>query len=403
MNFLMSQNAQNKHFSFQLVNDEDTVLLNSPEYPNRADCVGAIQQVIQLLPSSDRYETKSAAFSLKNSTGLAVAQSIAFSSDEAATAAIQQLAQQAADQKNYEVVVSTMRTHSFFLQFEAAVGSSRIEDDYQDCSIYIGPEGYSTFEKDNYFYFSFNKRGKVILRSERYPNEIVRDNGLESVKANSPLPKRYKKGQLPDGTHYFAIMASNGQEVARSCYKQTEEDTAIDLAELAEEVLPEGTNIDEVLTEIYPDWPDYSEAWEYLKEDIDNYFPCDFYIGDPGFYKFLDPETGRFFFSFMSKDGRVLLRSERYIYEESRDNAIESVTKNAALKRRYRRKQRLNGRHYFVLLAGNGQEIARSCYTADEKTFARNWAEFLLNFMPPGTDIDALMLEFVPNWNDYKE
>ena len=134
---------------------------------------------------------------------------------------------------------------------------------------------------------------------------MVRDNGLESVKENSALPKRYKTGQLPDGTHYFAIMASNGQEVARSCYKNSEEETAIDLAELLDEVLPEDVDLETTLTEIYPDWPDYSENWEYLKEDIDNYFPCEFYKGDPGFYKFLDPETGRFFFSYNSKDGKV--------------------------------------------------------------------------------------------------
>lgn len=106
---------------------------------------------------------------------------------------------------------------------------------------------------------------------------------------------------------------------------------------------------------------------------IDGYLPCESYSGhvpSDGFSKFTD--NGEFYFSMLAQDGSVLLRSEGYTNEPGRDNGIQSVKNNRELKERYKIVQ-ADGQWYVSLVAGNRQEIARSCGYASEADLYARW------------------------------
>ncbi|HSO06581.1 MAG TPA: YegP family protein [Pelomicrobium sp.] len=70
--------------------------------------------------------------------------------------------------------------------------------------------------------------------------------------------------------------------------------------------------------------------------------------------------NGKFMFNLKSGNGQVILTSQMY---ERRDDAlagIRSVQTNAADDARFERKTSSKGEPFFVLLAGNGQQVGKS-------------------------------------------
>jgi len=63
--------------------------------------------------------------------------------------------------------------------------------------------------------------------------------------------------------------------------------------------------------------------------------------------------------------------SEGYKSDSSRDNGVNSVTKNMTNRDRYQRQQHPNGKHFFNLRAGNNQEIATSIWFDSEAEMNR--------------------------------
>jgi uncharacterized protein len=60
--------------------------------------------------------------------------------------------------------------------------------------------------------------GQTILSSERYTTKSAAQNGVESVRTNSPLDERYERRENSKGEPYFILKASNAQEIGRSEY-----------------------------------------------------------------------------------------------------------------------------------------------------------------------------------------
>ena len=78
--------------------------------------------------------------------------------------------------------------------------------------------------KDGQFYFNLTaKNGQVILSSEGYKAKESCENGISSVKKNSQDDKRFERKTAKDGSPYFVLMASNGQEIGRSEMYKTKE------------------------------------------------------------------------------------------------------------------------------------------------------------------------------------
>lgn len=191
---------------------------------------------------------------------------------EAAAAAIERIFEYAPDPKNYLRKESKNAKHYFFIKDEndknvargslfykekdvmeeaikmiacgkvvAAGGAASAEstgknkavlDDYLPCEAYTGATGFHTFfnEERKEHYFAYNdQNGKTFLRSEGYSSTAGRDNGIESVKKNSPIDARWGKGSALNGKyHYYFLKAGNNQEIARSCYHTSEAEMLAD-------------------------------------------------------------------------------------------------------------------------------------------------------------------------------
>jgi len=97
---------------------------------------------------------------------------------------------------------------------------------------------------------------------------------------------------------------------------------------------------------------------------IENYHPLAFYEARNGDVKngFASFSEGKAHYFTYNQKGKVVLISESYTSKAGRDNGIKSVMKNMPLKERYEPHVHKNGKHYFDLNAGNGQEIATSVW-----------------------------------------
>lgn len=79
-----------------------------------------------------------------------------------------------------------------------------------------------------------------------------------------------------------------------------------------------------------------------------------------GKFELKTAKNGNFHFNLKAGNGQIILSSEMYESKAAAENGIASVQKNAADDGRYDRRTSTNGKPYFVLKAGNGQEIGRS-------------------------------------------
>ena len=79
-----------------------------------------------------------------------------------------------------------------------------------------------------------------------------------------------------------------------------------------------------------------------------------------GKFEIKQAKDGQYHFNLKAGNGQVILSSELYKTKAACENGIASVQKNAGEEGRYERRENKNGEPYFVLKAGNGQEIGRS-------------------------------------------
>ena len=76
--------------------------------------------------------------------------------------------------------------------------------------------------------------------------------------------------------------------------------------------------------------------------------------------------NGKFHFNLKAGNGQIILSSELYETRSACENGIESVKKNASDASRFEKRTSTKGDPFFVLKAGNGQEIGRSeMYSSD--------------------------------------
>lgn len=65
--------------------------------------------------------------------------------------------------------------------------------------------------------------GEVVLTSELYKTRASADNGIASVRANSPQEERYDKKVASNGKFYFNLKAGNHQVIGTSQMYATEQ------------------------------------------------------------------------------------------------------------------------------------------------------------------------------------
>ncbi len=81
--------------------------------------------------------------------------------------------------------------------------------------------------------------------------------------------------------------------------------------------------------------------------------------GQAGFES-LKGSDERYYFHFNDASGKALLFSQAYIREKDADNGIQAVIRNASDEKRFIKRTNTEGGHFFILRAGNKQEIAQS-------------------------------------------
>lgn len=67
--------------------------------------------------------------------------------------------------------------------------------------------------------FQFNLKagnGQTILTSEGYTTKANCENGIESVRKNSPDDSKYDRKASSNGKYYFNLKATNGQVIGTS-------------------------------------------------------------------------------------------------------------------------------------------------------------------------------------------
>ena len=76
---------------------------------------------------------------------------------------------------------------------------------------------------DQYMFNLKADNNEIILTSERYTAKSSAENGIESVKANSPFDERYNRLTSTNGKPYFTLKAANGEVIGKSeLYESTQ-------------------------------------------------------------------------------------------------------------------------------------------------------------------------------------
>lgn len=395
INYQIFRSGNNKYY-FTFKNKEGkTVLMNSNvrgfETQDQAQAV--VDKILEFGPYEDNFEGKTTKngkyyFYLKDSDGNNIGKSFFFDSTEqlqesvglflgAATvnqAAIAAARLRVAEEEAAAEAARLAAEEAKRKEEEAAAQRKALRtDDYLPCKAYAGASGFHKFfdvdQKE--YYFAYNdESGNTLLRSEGYTTEKARDNGIESVKKNAPLEERWKTDTALNGKYHFYILkAANHQEIARSCYYDSNAAMMTAFGAVTGEKSNIGFGSKEMggvlMSAFAIRETEAQKAAEAKRAALrtDDYLPCDAYAGDTGFYKFYNEERKEYYFAYNDEGGKTLLRSEGYTTAAARDNGIQSVMKNAPIEERWKTDTALNGKyHFYILKAGNHQEIARSCY-----------------------------------------
>ncbi len=99
-------------------------------------------------------------------------------------------------------------------------------------------------------------------------------------------------------------------------------------------------------------------------------------------------KSGQYHFNLLAGNGQIILSSEMYESKSSAENGIASVQKNAGDDARFERKTSTKGDPYFVLKAGNGQEIGRSEMYSSTAAMENGIASVAKN-APDATTVEA--------------
>ena len=238
-----------------------------------------------------------------------------------------------------------------------------INEDYLPCSQYENQpahaveSGFSAFldaTSSQYFFAMLDADGKVLLKSEGYPQQAARENGIQSVIKNR-INRDFYSVKSEDGKYFLSLRAANYREIARSCSCDSEAEALALLPYVTGDKIRGGQAAMAATKERANDKVD------------DDYLACKEYEGHsdvgidgyPGLVKFTHA-NGQHYFAWYDDDNALLMRSEGYSTTSARDNGMASVSKNRDLEERYSVLEKFS-RYFTILKAGNHQEIARSC------------------------------------------
>jgi uncharacterized protein YegP (UPF0339 family) len=117
-------------------------------------------------------------------------------------------------------------------------------EDYLPCASYENQTAHPTTpnfaaffdaKSKRYFFALLSDEGKTLLKSEGYPQDKARENGIKSVLKNKIVREHYSIKTNMD-QYYVSLRAGNHQEIARSCEFATEAEAKNVIAQIFGEV-----------------------------------------------------------------------------------------------------------------------------------------------------------------------
>lgn len=370
MRYRAFRTKKNDTYHFQFLTEDGIAVLNSQSYAEKNACFNGIKSVINNAGDEANYQLIEDGgkhyFIIKAGNNQEIGRSVAYDSVEAANRGIQLMIAEGptATNNNNTSKGKTPPAPSTTTEKKSTSSST---DDYKPLAYYESKisgiqNGFETFAADGEHYFTYSVGGKVILISEGYSSDKSRDNGVNSVKKNMPIEARYKTGVHANGKHFFRLVAGNHQEIATSRWfdNEGEMNGYIQAIQGGEDAIqrfvsggatPSGAS-ENTSKKVYKDYKPLS----FYEKNISG--------TEAGFDPFV--EDGKYYFT-VNHNGKPLLISEDYTSDSGRDNGMESIKKNMKIKDHFIKKQHANGKHYFILIAGNNQEIATSRWFDNEK------------------------------------
>lgn len=107
-----------------------------------------------------------------------------------------------------------------------------------------------------------------------------------------------------------------------------------------------------------------------------------------GKYEIKLSANGKHHFNLKAGNGQVILSSELYESKPACLNGIESVKKNSGDAGRFEKRTNAKGEPYFILKAGNGQEIGRSEYYSSDAA-CQNGIDSVMKNGPDADTVDT--------------
>lgn len=342
-------------FSFQVQGESNNPILNSPIFLNRENCIASIRGFIDQIRDPEATDIREEAgqfhFILKDETGEVWMKSLNFEEKEDVESLVKQLQAKASDNTSFEVSMRRQRSQ----KLPALPKEINYEELYDFGLVSRSKKmGFHTLQskKNQKFYFLFNDdAGTPILYSRSFSTPAQRDKRIRAIIKQSDKRHKYEVLQNAAGT-YFILKGNNGKEIARSATfpDETQAESALNL--IKEKAI--------TFSRRFPEPPK-------TPRKVVNKYRLDqaSRSGLTGFDPF-QSDDNLHYFHFNDAQGQALLFSEGYTTSRSRTNGIKSLIKNAGLQNRYVIKEDTDT-PYFVVRAGNRQEIARSKVFASKK------------------------------------
>lgn len=367
------QDTDSGLYYFALVGSTGDVLLRSEGYTTESARNNGIESVNRNRDIEEHYrvveENGEWFICLRAGNNQEIARSCAFDSEGAAAADI-------------------IRRRSDYVEPAARAArtadrSNVVVEDYLGCDSYAGHAGMDAYpgftgwmdaESGLYYFALVSASGNILLRSEGYTTEAARNNGIESVMRNRDLPERYKVVE-ENGEYFLCLRAGNNQEIGRSC--------AYESAAAATDAIMRYNS----------SFVESTARASRTPIVIEDYLHCNAYRNRPAlkydnFTGWQDEESKLYYFAYVDGDGKVILKSEGYTTEASRNNGVESVIRNYQIKERWIQRKDDDG-YYYGLIAGNRQEIARTCHFESESAMLGWWMPFSMAWGGTLVDVES--------------
>ncbi|MDZ4700723.1 MAG: hypothetical protein SH809_13520 [Rhodothermales bacterium] len=371
MRFLVSQSPSDRQYTFELQSDEGAVLLVGIPVASIDACTDTIQQVIAALATPGRLTVADNRVAVRDEAGRTLVRSRSLDSPVAAQDLLTTLVNEARGRAEYEVLIArtteVVGRRPAFLQFNAAELASLYRFERTSRSGRRGVESFQDEDDTQYFFHVNDDSGRALLYSRGFNATSQRDKRLLAVLESSGLASRYTLKEEA-GAYYFIVKARNGTEIARSRSFASAPERAAAMAFLLEIAPVELSRTEKPSS---PNRTGPNDAYMLSRASTS---------GQPGFETFRDAGSKNHFFHFNDDAGQALLYSQGYRNGKSRDNGIVSIIKHSGHRASYLIKEE-DGRYFFVILAGNRQQIARSRYFSSEEDTER-YIRFFIHAMP---------------------